>query len=154
ATLQSWTDAVAGNENLPINCITWYEAFAFCQWDGGFLPTEAEWNYAATGGGGQRGFPWAVRPNSLVIDCTPAHYYSGTYCNLPDGTVNQVGASPQGGGRWGHADLGGNVYEWTIDSDTSSYINPCNDCAALSTTSGRLHHGGGFWSDAPSTRAA
>jgi len=37
----TWTHAPGANESLPINCITWYEAFAFCVWDGGFLPTEA-----------------------------------------------------------------------------------------------------------------
>jgi len=44
---QTWSDTPTGNENRPINCIDWYVAMAFCIWDGGFLPTEAEWNYAA-----------------------------------------------------------------------------------------------------------
>ena len=37
-------------DNRPIECVPWWTAYAFCIWDGGFLPSEAEWNYAASGG--------------------------------------------------------------------------------------------------------
>src|SRR5580693_3178198 len=38
----TWTEAAGTQENLPINCVNWYEAYAFCIWDGGgFLPSEA-----------------------------------------------------------------------------------------------------------------
>ena len=40
----TWTATADGNENLPISQIDWYEAYAFCIWDGGFLPSESEWN--------------------------------------------------------------------------------------------------------------
>jgi sulfatase-modifying factor enzyme 1 len=39
---QTWTDSPAANEHRPLNCITWYEAMAFCAWDQGYLPTEAD----------------------------------------------------------------------------------------------------------------
>jgi formylglycine-generating enzyme len=63
SSFQTWTDAPGANENLPMNCMSWYEALSFCAWDGGRLPTEAEWNDAAAGGSEQRVCPWG--PESL-----------------------------------------------------------------------------------------
>ena len=134
APYQTWTDTPGANESLAMNCITWYESYAFCAWDGGFLPTEAEWNYAASGGSEQRAYPWSNPPSSLTIDCSYANYDNGTaYCvNPPHGAVNRVGTeSPTGDGRWGQADLGGNVWEWTLDWLASPYTIPCMDCADL-----------------------
>jgi formylglycine-generating enzyme required for sulfatase activity len=149
ALYQSWTPAPGANEGLPINCITWYEAFAFCAWDGGFLPTEAEWNYAAAGGTDQRAYPWSNPAGDLTIDCSYANYYlnspPGTYCvNGTNGGVNRVGSeSPTGDGRWTQADLGGNLWEWTLDW-FGSYPGVCDDCAALTATSGRVIRGGNY----------
>lgn len=63
-TYQTWTDTAVANENLPINCVDWFEAAAFCIWDGGFLPSEAEWNFAAAGGAEQRAYPWSKPPKN------------------------------------------------------------------------------------------
>ncbi|MGH7734683.1 MAG: SUMF1/EgtB/PvdO family nonheme iron enzyme, partial [Gemmatimonadales bacterium] len=56
----SWTDTPASNEHLPIDCVNWYEAYAFCIWDGGFLPAEAEWEFAAADGDQVREYPWGT----------------------------------------------------------------------------------------------
>ena len=61
STYQTWTSSAGATERRPINCETWYEAAAFCIWDGGFLPSDAEWNYAAAGGSEQRVYPWRPR---------------------------------------------------------------------------------------------
>ena len=157
ATHQSWTATPGANESLPINCITWFEAMAFCTWDGGFLPTEAEWNYAAAGGNEQRAYPWSSPPSSLTIDCSYANYddLTGFCTNPPIGAVNRVGSeSPKGDGKWGHADLAGNVYEWTLDWFDSAYVDPCDDCAELTPALDRGIRGGSLFFDASALRGA
>jgi formylglycine-generating enzyme required for sulfatase activity len=134
---QTWTDVKGGNEGMPMNCLDWYTAFAFCAWDGGRLPTEAEWNYAASGGSEQRYYPWSKPPNSTAIDDSYA-VYCGTTCK-----ILAVGSkSPKGDARWGQADLGGNVWEWTLDYAAGAYPMPCHDCAAVSEGSYRAFRSG------------
>ena len=149
ATYQTWTDAPGANENLPINCVTWYEAMAFCVWDSGYLPTDAEWNFAASGGDEQRAYPWSSPAGSTTIDCSQANYKidvpSGEFCaNGMIGGVTRVGdKSPKGDGRWKQADLGGNVWEWALDGFQDLYT-PCNDCANLASGLGRTVRSSAF----------
>jgi formylglycine-generating enzyme required for sulfatase activity len=140
---ETWTDTAGASESLPINCISWFDAFAFCAWDGGFLPTDTEWNYAAVGGGEQRAFPWSKPASSIAIDCSDANFvFNGNTACVS--TTNTVGSeSPTGDGKYGQADLSGNVWEWTLDW-YSPYANPCNDCADLTAASNRVVHGGYF----------
>lgn len=144
-TFQTWTDTPGASEHRPMNCITWFEAMAFCAWDGGYLPSEAEWNYAATGGEQQRAYPWAT----LTIDGSHASYYDGTNC-VGDGLAGcaatdlvPVGTKPDGDGRWNQSDLAGNVAEWTLDW-LSVYPSPCVDCARVASGADRVTRGGNY----------
>jgi formylglycine-generating enzyme required for sulfatase activity len=154
----TWTNTPGADEDLPINCISWYEAFAFCVWDEGFLPTEAEWNYVATGGDEQRAYAWSSPPSSISIDCSYTNYNSAypsnAFCvNGMTGATNRVGsASPKGDGKWGHSDLGGNVDQWVLDI-FATYNTPCNDCANLSGPGGRVLRSGDWANDAGTVRS-
>lgn len=140
----SWTDAPGPNENRPIGCVSWPIAFAFCVWDGGRLPSEAEWNFAAAGGSEQRKYPWAGPMAGQTIDDTRAVYGGDAMSTSQD-----VGSkSPFGDGRWGHADLSGNAWEWTLDYFEEPLPTPCADCVGLNPASSfRVVRGGGFRSN-------
>jgi len=156
ANYGTWTPVAGSNENRPITCVTWYEAMAFCVWDGGFLPTEAEWHYAASGGSEQRAYPWSSPASSLAISCSETNYGGAnapqTLCSAAG--PSDVGSWPDGDGDWGQSDLAGNVYEWVLDWYATPYMTPCNDCADLTVTSARVMRGGSFYVDETRERAA
>ncbi|AUX45378.1 hypothetical protein SOCE26_068600 [Sorangium cellulosum] len=146
--MRTWTDEAADHEHLPLNCLSWYVAFAFCAWDGGRLPTEAEWNYAAAGGAEQRQYPWSNPPESTDIDASYASYdcsdSAAPGCTFQSdfGDIVPVGSrSPKGDGRWTQADLAGSMREWTLDG-YASYPAECVDCANLTDTAERAVRGG------------
>jgi hypothetical protein len=56
-----------------------------------------------------------------MIDMTYASYGCGGNCTINN--IILVGTKPKGNGRWGHADLGGNLQEWTFDGHTNLYPN-------------------------------
>lgn len=140
ASQQTWTDLPGDNENKPINCISWYEAFAFCAWDEGRLPTEAEWEYAAAGGANNRLYPWGSGP----VDCEHANIDNGLHCAGSAVRPLPVGSAPKGNGLWGHRDLAGNVLEWVLDLFSPYSDSPCIDCANLATGSYHTMRGGNF----------
>lgn len=153
---QTWTASRGANENRPINDVTWYQATAFCIWDGGFLPSEAEWSYAAVGGSAQRAYPWGsttpgMNANLAVYGCYLIGH--GTCSGVPD--IAPVGSGPMGNGLFGQADLVGNVQEHNLD-EMSSYSPTCDDCAYLPSPSINLRsrRGGGYDSPLSDTLAS
>jgi len=138
---ETWTNPAADNEAYPINCLTWCEAVAFCIWDGGRLPTEAEWEYAAAGGDENRLYPWG----NETTEPLPANYGANHHTVFLD-----VGSEPEGNGRWKHSDLSGGAYELMLDWYNDDYYSDtetgCWDCANLTVAVERVWRGG-LWSD-------
>lgn len=137
----TWTDAPDAGERLPIVCVNWPEAYAFCIWDGGFLPSDAELEYAAAGGDEQRKFPWGPAAPGQESQ------YAIFECDFPTPSVctsaakiAPVGTAKLGVGRWGQLDLVGNVRQIDLDG---MVVTHCEDCTDLSRDSTAIR-GGGF----------
>jgi formylglycine-generating enzyme required for sulfatase activity len=126
---EQWSTPTGLDGDLAVGDVTWGEAYAFCIWDGGFLPSEAEWNYAAAGGDQQRVYPWSQPPTSTTIDCAHAAFSWSESCQA-DGPQPVGSRSPAGDGRWGHTDLEGSMDQWTLDW-LRDYVTPSIDGAQL-----------------------
>ena len=137
----TWTNTAGANEAKPITCVNWYEAFMFCAWDGGRLPTEAEWEYAAAGGAENRLYPWGAEAPSATLAVFNGAELTG------------VGSKPAGKARWGHLDMAGSLREWTLDLPMP-YGTSCDNCAQLSPElPGRVTRSGDWLNPAAAQRS-
>jgi len=154
----TWTADVGPSEARPIGCVSWYEAFAFCVWDHKRLPTEAEWEYAATGGDQQRTYPWGNEAPSADFAVYACLFDGRPTC--ADADLPVVGSVAAGAGRWGHLDLAGSVWEWVLDVYAPYTGAPCDNCANViardTTVDGtpRGYRGGDYQFDDPSSLRA
>lgn len=95
-----------GREDHPVNCVNWSEAKRYCAWLGKRLPTQLEWEYAASGPTGLI-YPWGnERPTNQL--CWKRGKSPGTTC--------PVGSSIGDTSPFGAVDMAGNVREWATSS--------------------------------------
>ena len=95
----------------PVRVVSWNDADAYCEWSGGRLPTEDEWEYVARGAE-RRIFPWG---NDWKA--------GAALWRERDGIVTvSVGSFPEGATPEGIQDLAGGVWEWTGSPDSGSFV--------------------------------
>jgi hypothetical protein len=92
-------DLHEGRDDHPVNCIDWFDAEAYCKRAGKRLPSEREWEYAASGGAEQRFYSWGNEEPERSRSC---YSHEGT-CPI----------KTYGPGAFGLYDMTGNVWEWT-----------------------------------------
>ncbi|HEY2429454.1 MAG TPA: SUMF1/EgtB/PvdO family nonheme iron enzyme, partial [Acidimicrobiales bacterium] len=98
--------------DAPVQHVCWYEADAYARWAGKRLPTEAEWEYAASWGrdGRKHRWPWGD------VEPTPAH--ASLWLGPSAFGPAPVTAHPAGANPWGVVGLIGGVWEWTASDFT------------------------------------
>lgn len=127
----NWGKTDSGSS--PVNCVDWDQAQTYAKFKGARLPSEAEFEYAATSGGRNQKYPWGnQKPTSeLAVFNTDS---TMPVCSRPKGNTAQ-----------GLCDMSGNVWQWTQDIYQNSYIGAPVDGSALEGAgSRRVLRGGSY----------
>ena len=136
---------------LPMDATSWNGAVAFCTWAGGRLPSEAEWECAARGGGQDIAYPWGDELPSCdrcvmktkPFGDTPEDWGCGT------GEMQPACSRPAGNTAQGLCDMAGNTWEWVQDIWQDTYDGAPTDGSAwedASTEPKRVIRGGNLTS--------
>ncbi|HSH05676.1 MAG TPA: bifunctional serine/threonine-protein kinase/formylglycine-generating enzyme family protein [Anaerolineae bacterium] len=149
---------LAGFEQHPVVEVSWFGAVAFCEWRGGRLPTEAEWEYAARGPE-RLTYPWGYTFDGSRLNYCDSNCENERYPMWPDRAVDDgfartapVGSYPEGASWVGALDMAGNVYEWVFDWYAEDYYERStgdNPTGPLLSTANKKVGRGGSWAMLP-----
>jgi len=142
-----------GMERRPVTDVTWFGADAYCRFVDKRLPTEAEWEYAATTAGSAT-YPWGEdvpKCRDAVHHRSKEEEFGSCLREFPD-PLPVVGSGLRDVTKLGVHDLGGSVEEWVQDAFRPRYPEcrgPCNDPLVADKTEGvvlgyRVVRGGGW----------
>ena len=141
----------AGRQGHPVNCVSWFQANQYAKFKGARLPTESEWEYAATSGGKNQKYPWGNEDAT----CERAVMYGNGGYGCGGGSTMPTCSKPAGNTAHGLCDMAGNVGQWVQDAYQRSYAGAPEDGGAVEAADfGRVLRGGAFhFSDARRLRA-
>jgi formylglycine-generating enzyme required for sulfatase activity len=123
----TWSETAMGREDLPVACITWKDARAFCQHEGGDLPTEVQWEHVASLAGRPQKtrYPWGNDAPSCERAAT-SRWIPGIQveCQAYGPGPDAVTSHPDDATPLGVLNLGGGVAEWVRDT-YADYTGSC-----------------------------
>lgn len=149
-----WEDKKLNGPSFPVVGVDWFDAYAYARWAGKRLPTEAEWELAASKAG-EFAYPWGNDRPDMGGEFR-ANYDPG----FPgmDGVTMLAPANsfPEGAASSGGLNLAGNVWEWVSDWYSEDYYKYSIALSPKGPTTGsnRVIRGGGWNSPEGNLRAS